>query len=132
MGQICGCSTQLLSPRLYDEFIRPLDEEILALWPRGGMIHLCGAHAHHIPALEAMAPLRAVQMNHRAADDVAEYHRRLRDDQILYVNIYDKMPLERILEHTRGGDRTVIVVPPGEMRQTMEKWESLGPCNSDS
>ena len=112
-GQICGCTTQLLSPRVYTEFIAPLDEEILSLYPHGGMIHLCGAHTQHLPAWRDMEGLRAVQMNDRAVEDLQAYHRELRDDQVLYANPSGGMPVERILELTNGGDRTVIpALPP--------------------
>lgn len=107
-GQICGCSTQLLSADQYGEFIAPLDQEILALYPGGGMIHLCGAHAQHIPTWRAMPALRAVQLNDRAAEDAARYFSGLRPDQILYINPFAGMPVEKIMDIT-GGRRTVIV-----------------------
>jgi len=125
-GQLCGCTCQLLSPALYDEFILPLDDEVLSLHPHGGMIHLCGVHTQHIPAWRAMGSLRAVQMNDRAADDLELYFNGLREDQVLYVNAYRDMPVRRALEIT-GGERTVIVAdlqappprgpdsPPGEV-----------------
>jgi hypothetical protein len=107
-GQICGCSTQLVSPGQYDAFMAGPDEGILALYPHGGMIHLCGAHAQHIPTWRAMPALRAVQLNDRAAEDLALYHRGLRADQMLYVNPCDEMPAEEIVSIT-GGRRLVLV-----------------------
>jgi hypothetical protein len=107
-GQICGCSTQLLSGPQYREMIAPLDAEILGLYPGGGMIHLCGAHAQHIPAWKEMAPMRALQLNDRAAEDTALFFEGLRQDQILYVLPCATMPEARIMEIT-GGERTVIV-----------------------
>lgn len=107
-GQICGCSCHLLSGEQYEEFIAPLDQEVLELYPHGGMIHLCGTHAQHIPAWRRMRALRAVQVNDRAAMDTAAYFAGLRDDQILYVNPCDDMPVPRVLEAT-GGLRTVLV-----------------------
>ncbi|MHC4503007.1 MAG: uroporphyrinogen decarboxylase/cobalamine-independent methonine synthase family protein [Planctomycetota bacterium] len=107
-GQLCGCSTHLLSPELYRDFIAPLDEELLTVHPRGGMIHLCGSHTQHIPVWRTMRPLRAVQLNDRAAEDLEVYFTRLRDDQVLYVNPCEGMPVERIIEIT-GGRRVVIV-----------------------
>lgn len=111
-GQICGCTTHVLSPELYAEFVAPLDEEILSLYPNGGMVHLCGAHAQHIPTWRGMEVLRSVQMNDRAAADVGRYYRELRDDQILYANPCAGMPVDRILALTAGGDRTVIPASP--------------------
>jgi hypothetical protein len=107
-GQLCGCSTHLLSAAQYAEFIAPLDAALLGLYPGGGMIHLCGAHAQHIPTWRAMPELSAVQLNDRAAADLALYAAGLRPDQVLYVNPCPAMPLERILEIT-GGRRTVVV-----------------------
>jgi hypothetical protein len=107
-GQICGCSTHVLSGQQYADFIAPLDEEILATHPHGGMIHLCGAHAQHIPAFRSMRHLRAVQVNNRAADDLPAFFTGLREDQILYVNLYPGMPWKRVLEIT-GGRRLVTI-----------------------
>jgi len=107
-GQLCGCSTQLLSPELYRDFIAPLDDRLLSVYPHGGMIHLCGAHTQHIPVWREMESMRAFQLNDRAAEDLACYFNELRDDQILYVNPCDGMPIDRILDIT-GGHRTVLV-----------------------
>ena len=107
-GQICGCSTQLLSCDQYREMISPLDQEILGLYRGGGMIHLCGSHSQHIPTWKEMAALRAVQLNDRAAEDTALFFAGLRQDQILYVNPCTAMPVAGIMEIT-GGERTVIV-----------------------
>jgi len=107
-GQICGCSCQLLPPDLYREFIAPCDGEILALYPGGGMIHLCGVHAQHLPAWRELPSLRAVQLNDRAALDLPAYFSELRKDQIVYVNPSQEMPPERIAEIT-GGRRVVMV-----------------------
>lgn len=111
-GQVCGCTTHVLSPELYAEFVAPLDEEVLSLYPYGGMIHLCGSHVQHIPTWRGMTGLRAVQLNDRAVEDVSTYHRELRDDQILYANPFPGMPVDRILELTAGGDRTAIPATP--------------------
>jgi len=107
-GQLCGCSCQLLSAEQYAEFIAPLDDEVLSVYPNGGMIHLCGEHTQHIPVWREMKSLRAVQMNDRAAEDLEAHFNELRDDQILYVNVFDGMPAGRVMAIT-GGHRTVIV-----------------------
>lgn len=106
--QICGCTTALLSPRLYCEFVAPLDDEVLSVYPHGGMIHLCGAHIQHIPAWREMHWLRAVQVNDRAAADLPAYFRDLRADQMLYVNPYEGMSVDQALRIS-GGRRTVLV-----------------------
>ncbi|MCL2641162.1 MAG: hypothetical protein FWD53_09985, partial [Phycisphaerales bacterium] len=87
-GQICGCSMQLLSNQQYAEFIEPLDEELLAVHPHGGMIHLCGTHTQHMPSFRRMKSLRALQINDAAAADLPTYFAGTRDDQIMYVCLF--------------------------------------------
>jgi hypothetical protein len=107
-GQICGCSTQLLSAAMYCDFIAPLDDELLSVYEHGGLIHLCGVHTQHIPVWRAMGSLRAIQVNDRAAEDLAIYFRELRDDQIIYLNPTPTMTVERAMRIT-GGHRLVLV-----------------------
>ena len=106
-GQICGCATQLLSAELYRDFLAPLDAEILASYPRGGMIHLCGSHTQHIPVWREMQALRAIQVNDRAAEDLAAYFTGLREDQIIYWSPTARLPVAAALRLT-GGRRLVI------------------------
>lgn len=110
-GQICGCSTQLLSPELYRDFIAPLDAQLLSVYPNGGMIHLCGGHTQHIRVWREMKALRSIQLNDRAAGDLKKYFHELREDQVFYVNPCPEMPLEHAVEIT-GGRRTVFVTEP--------------------
>ncbi len=107
-GQLCGCSTQLVSPQTYAEFIAPLDEPLLGTHPRGGMIHLCGAHTHLIAIWREMKTLRAVQLNDRAAEELEAYVRGLRADQVIYVNPCAGMGVEDILRIASG--RRIVVV----------------------
>lgn len=114
-GQICGCSTQLVSPDQYRETVAPLDEALLALWPEGGMLHLCGTHTQHIPVWREMTPLRALQLNDRAAEDLEIYFHEMREDQVFYVEPCVGMPVERIMAITNG--RRVVIQgepTPGE------------------
>jgi hypothetical protein len=112
-GFIDGCATQLVSARHYREFLAPLDARLLALYPKPGMIHLCGAHAQHIRAWAEMPELKSVQLNDRAADDFDVYRRGLREDQIVYITPTETMTAERILAVT-GGSRVVLQCPLGE------------------
>lgn len=107
-GQICGCTTQLISPGCYLNMIAPLDEELLNVYPMGGMIHLCGAHEHHIPVFREMKALRAIQLNDRAAEGLEKYHAGLRPDQIIYLNPCEGMSAKKAVEITRG-NRLVLV-----------------------
>lgn len=110
-GQLCGCSTHLVSAETYRDCVAPLDAALLAVHPDGGMIHLCGAHTQHIPVWRKMTALRAVQLNDRAAEDLPAYFHGLREDQVLYVNPCPGMPVTEILRIT-GGRRVVIVAEP--------------------
>ncbi|NLG72449.1 MAG: hypothetical protein GX495_10455 [Chloroflexi bacterium] len=101
-GQLCGCTTQLISARSYAEFVAPHDDRLLSLYPNGGMIHLCGGHTQHIPTWRDMKSLRSVQVNDRAARDLETYFNALRPDQVFYVMPCEGMTIERILEITAG------------------------------
>jgi hypothetical protein len=97
-GLIDGCATQLVSARQYREFFAGSDAAALGASPGGGMMHLCGAHRQHIPALCEMRALRSVQVNDRATDDLSHYVNGLRPDQLLYVAPTEKTPAERVIE----------------------------------
>jgi hypothetical protein len=122
-GQLCGCTTQLISPRQYGEFVAPLDAALLGTYPHGGMIHLCGSHTQHIPTWREMKQLRALQIMDRAADDLELYWNGLRLDQVIYVHPSASMPIPRIIEITRG-NRVVIVAdvpdPPAMIRRAYQ------------
>lgn len=107
-GQLCGCTTQLVSGDMYREFIAELDDAVLGEYEHGGMIHLCGSHAQHIETFRNMKNLRSLQLNDRAAEDLALYLEGLREDQIIYVNPCAGMPVERIVELSKG-ERVVLV-----------------------
>ena len=107
-GQICGCTTHLLSSAMYQDFVAELDEELLAVYPNGGMIHLCGAHTQHIPTWRDCPALRAIQVNDRAAEDLEQYYHKLRDNQIIYLNPIQTMTAD-IATRITGGRRLVIV-----------------------
>lgn len=106
-GQLCGCSCHLLSAQMYRDFIAPLDDELLSIYPNGGMIHLCGIHTQHIPVWCEMRSVRAIQINDRAAEDLESYFKELRNDQIIYLNPTVTMTVERAMQIT-GGRRLVI------------------------
>ena len=109
-GQLCGCSTHLVSTEQYDEFIAAHDDALLSSYPDGGMIHLCGSHTQHIPVWRGMRSLAAVQVNDRAAEDLETYLREM-PDKVYYVNPCEGMPLERVEELAKD-HRIVIVSEP--------------------
>ena len=92
---------------MYRSLIAPLDDALLAEYPHGGMIHLCGAHAQHIPVFRDMPHLRALQLNDRAACDLKLYLEGLRKDQIIYLNPCEGMTAEQAILIS-GGDRIVL------------------------
>ncbi|MCL2881057.1 MAG: hypothetical protein FWF29_12510 [Treponema sp.] len=106
-GQLCGCTTQLIGEQLYREQIAPLDNDLLGVYPNGGMIHLCGSHSQLIPVFRSMPNLKTVQVNDRAAHDLQRYFTGLRDDQVIYYMPCEGMPVEKAMELT-GGKRLVI------------------------
>ena len=101
-GLLCGCSTHLVSPRLYEELVMQHDDALLAQYPNGGMIHLCGNHKHLIPLFADMPHLRAVQLNDLAADHLEYYVKGLREDQVIYFSPTKNMPFEESLSVSRG------------------------------
>ena len=107
-GQLCGCTTHLVSGEVYREMLAPLDDELLSVYPNGGMIHLCGAHTQHIGVWREMQSVRALQLNDRASEDLEIYFNELRDDQVIYLNPTATMTVERAMKIT-GGNRLVIV-----------------------
>jgi hypothetical protein len=106
-GQICGCTTQLVSADLYREMIADLDAEVLRVYENGGMIHLCGSHAQHIPTFRAMPELKSVQLHDRAAEDLQLYFEGLREDQLIFLMPCKGMTIEKAMSIT-GGKRLVI------------------------
>ncbi len=106
-GQLCGCSTHLLSASMYEEFIAPLDDKLLSVYPHGGMIHLCGNHRQHIEAFSKMKSLKAIQVNDRAAADIGEYFEKLRDDQVIYLNPCKEASIDDALK-TNHNKRLII------------------------
>ena len=107
-GQICGCTTQLLSPGLYEEFIMPLDNALLGVYPHGGMIHLCGSHTQLIPLFAKMPNLKCVQLNDKAAEDLKFYVGGLRDDQVIYLNPCEGMTTKQALQIAKN--KKIVIV----------------------
>ncbi len=105
-GHLCGCSCQLISADQYREFIMPYEEEVLSLYPHGGMIHLCGIHTQHIPVWRNMKTVRMLQLNDRASADLPAYFRGLRPDQVIYNLECPEMPWQQAAEFS-GGRRIV-------------------------
>ena len=121
-GQLCGCSCQLLSGDLYAEMVAPLDEDLLDVFPKGGMIHLCGTHTQHLDTWVNMPQLKVYQIGRF---DFEQYNARKRADQLLYFfpaderkNEFPCMELVDYAMSVTGGERMVIMsaVPPQKKR----------------
>lgn len=111
-GQICGCSTQLISADQYREFVADHDDAILSRYPRGGMIHLCGSHTQHSDTWRQMASLTSIQVNDAASEDLEIYLERL-PEKVYYVLPCEGMPLSRITKLARH-HKIVICSKPAE------------------
>ncbi len=127
-GQMCGCSTHLVSHDIYEEFVRPQDERIAALFPHGAMFHLCGGHAQHLPSWREMPDICAYQLNDRAMEDLEAFFKQSRSDQILYLFPSKNVPVPKALEITEGGRRSVISLWELELRagRFLKYEEALG------
>ena len=101
-GQLCGCTTQLVSKEVYADMLADLDEKLLGVYEHGGMIHLCGSHTQHLETFRNMKSLRSLQLNDRAAEDLEIYFNGLRDDQVIYLVPCEGMTVEKALEITKG------------------------------
>lgn len=113
-GHIDGCSTHLISGDMYAELVADLDETLLASYPKGGMVHLCGRHTQHIDSWRAMDSVRAIQLAWPAEDDLEIYYDELREDQIFYAGPCKDMSMEQVMEAT-GGNRLIVaadITPP--------------------
>ena len=126
-GHLCGCSSQLVSPQLYEKFIMSLDDAVLSVYPNGGLIHLCGEHRHLIPLFAGMKNLKSVQLNDRAAEHLADYVKGLREDQVIYLHPCPGMPLDRAKE-IAGNRRMVICcdlnLAPGMKPEELDSVEA--------
>lgn len=62
-------SAMNLSPAMFDEFVRPYDERLLAEFG-GGAIHACGRVEHYVDHLAAMPGMHAFQMSQPGLNDM--------------------------------------------------------------
>jgi hypothetical protein len=106
-GQIDGCATQLISAEIYNEFILPFDNQLLSMFPNGGMIHLCGSHTQHLKTWKEMRLLKAIQINDRATEDFEAYLEGLRNDQIIYLCPTETITTEKAMNITKG--RRIVI-----------------------
>lgn len=124
-GHICGCSCQLVSEEMYRKMIMPLDNALLGVYPKGGMIHLCGEHRHLIPVFAEMENLKCVQLNDRAAEGLQEYVDGLREDQVIYIQTCDGMKTKQALE--AAGNRRMVLTFDLDMKPGTKPAELMDP-----
>jgi hypothetical protein len=111
-GQLCGCSTQLISAEQYIEFVADHDDALLSRYPNGGMIHLCGGHTQHMDTWRKMESLTSLQLNDRASEDLEIYLEKL-PEKVYYVLPCEGMPLARIHELAKH-HKIVVCSEPAE------------------
>lgn len=121
-GQLCGCSCQLLSGPMYREFVAPLDAALLDVFPKGGMIHLCGSHHQHMDTWVDMPQLRVYQL---IRTELEEYFAKMRKDQLLYFFPADEktntFPCQKLIDQAMEitkGERMVIMAAVPPVRKT--------------
>ncbi len=124
-GQIDGCTLQLVGPDVYREIVGPLDDAILGVFPKGGMIHICGYHTHHIPLWREMKNLKVLQLSGDAMTDLAIYHEGLRDDQLVFVSPHATMLLPQIMEITQGR-RVIFALYPKDLDKVESEIDAYG------
>ena len=105
-GHLCGCSATMLSLESYRDFIVPYEREVLRLFPRGGMMHLCGYYTQLIPAWAAFKELKVLQVNDDASAELPDYYRKLPNDKTFYNLECSQMPWWQA-EQLTGGYRIV-------------------------
>lgn len=76
-----------LSPEMYDTFIRPYDERLLAAFG-GGAVHFCGRGSHYIASACAMPGLRAINVSQPHLNDMEAVFRATVDQGINLLNLY--------------------------------------------
>ena len=72
-------SAMNLSPSMFDEFVRPYDQKLLAELGGGGL-HFCGRGDHYIGGASTMGGLTAIAMSQPECNDM----------EVIYANTVDK------------------------------------------
>ena len=75
-----------LSPAMYDTFIRPYDERVLAALG-GGAVHFCGRGSHYIASACAMPGLRAINLSQPHLNDMETIFRATVDQGIKILGL---------------------------------------------
>jgi hypothetical protein len=79
-------SAMNFSPKLYEEFIRPYDQRLLAEFG-GGAIHFCGKCDHYIGAMSQLKDLYAVNMSQQELNNVETVLRHTVDKGICLLDM---------------------------------------------
>ena len=97
-----GCTTHLVGPATYRDYVAPLDAAHLQHEGRGGCLHLCGRHTQHISTWRDLPGLCAVQLNDTAACDFERYWRGLLQDQFVVLWPGSTMSVAEALRISHG------------------------------
>ena len=88
MGQVMVRNDSLmnLSPEIYVEFVRPLDQRLFDEFGPGA-IHFCGRGDHYIEAMSRMHGLTAIAMSQPHLNDMEVIYRNTVDKKIKLINL---------------------------------------------
>jgi hypothetical protein len=78
-----------LSPEIYTQFVRPLDQRLFDEFG-GGAIHFCGRGSHYIEAMSSMRGLSGIQMSQPHLNDMEVIYRNTVDKKIKLLNFDTK------------------------------------------
>lgn len=89
-----------LSPQIYTEYVRPLDQQLFDEFG-GGAIHFCGRGDHFIKAMCEMAGLTGIQLSQPEYNDMEVVYQNTVDQSIKLINL-DRPTAEAAARPLRG------------------------------
>lgn len=89
-----------LSPEMYVEFVRPLDQRLLDEFG-GGCVHFCGRGSHFIEAMSQMRALHAIHLSQPEYNDMETIFRHTIDKGIKLLD-FRKSGTALLKNHARG------------------------------
>jgi hypothetical protein len=92
-------SAMNLSPEMFDEFVRPYDQQLLKEFG-GGAIHFCGRGDHYIASMCAMEGIAAINMSQPHYNDMETIYRNTIDKGIPLVG-FNPEETRRVIESGR-------------------------------
>lgn len=99
------CATQLISAEHFSTCVADADDAAVPSVYKGMIQHICGRSAQHIGELSRRQRVKGVQVG---PEDFETYFKGLRADQVVYVDLTERMSLDEIMELSRG-ERTIVL-----------------------